>query len=130
MAMKRLGYLVFAGVLVTLVPLATPAAAVETVKHSGSIVSVADDAKTFVLAEVGPWRLRNGVTVVTHRTITLAPDTQFALVERAVEAPSGFAGDFVERRLGPEHVYLNDYVTVACRHEGQRLVALSRRSSA
>jgi len=68
--------------------------------------------------------VRQGETVITYRTITLAPETEFAIVARADTAPTGFPGDFVETRLGPEGVYLNDHVTVDCRHEGKRLVAL------
>jgi hypothetical protein len=100
------------------------ASAGERLKHSGSIVSIADDGRTFVLAEIGPWRVRNGASVVTRRTITLTPDTEFAIVAREVETSSGFPGDFVETRLGPDGVYLNDYVTVDFRHDGGRQIAL------
>ena len=122
--MKRLRHLMSAPILVILLGLTASAGAGERVKHSGSIVSIADDTGTFVLAEVGPWQVRDGATVITYRTITLAPETEFAIVARADAASSGFGGDFVETRLGPESVYLNDYVTVDCRHEGKRLVAL------
>jgi len=122
--MKRLHPVVSASVLAILLGVTASASAVGGVKYSGSIVSIADDAKTFVLAEVGPWQRRGGVTVITYRMITLAPETTFAIVARADAAASGFPGDFVERRLGPEDVYLNDYVTVDCRREGTRLVAL------
>ena len=121
--MRQLGHVVSASVLAILLALTASASAAESVKHSGSIVSIAEDARTFVLAEVGPWQVRKGATVITYRTITLAPETEFAIVARAA-APSDFAGDFVESRLGPEDVYLNDYVTVDCRHEAKRLVAL------
>jgi hypothetical protein len=115
---------VFTGVLVILLGLTAAASTEERVKHSGSIVSIADDGGTFVLAEVGPWRVRNGATVITRRTITLAPETELAIVARDETPPSGFSGDFVETRLGPDGIYLNDYVTVDCRHEGQRMIAL------
>jgi hypothetical protein len=115
---------VFAAGLVTLLGFTAAAPAGQLVKHSGSIVSIADDSKTFVLAEVGSWQVRNGVTVITPRTITLAPETEFAIVARNDAAAGGFPGEFVETRLGPDGVYLNDYVTVECRHEGQRLVAV------
>jgi hypothetical protein len=62
--------------------------------------------------------------VITRRTITLARETEFAIVARDEAPPSGFPGDFVETRRGPDGVYLNDYVTVDCRHEGQRMIAL------
>ena len=114
----------FVAVLVILLGCVASASAGERMKHSGSIVSIADDGRTFELAEVGPWQTRNGATVITRRMITLTPETEFAIVARDVEAPSGFPGDFVETRLGPDGVYLNDYVTVDCRHEGPRLIAL------
>jgi hypothetical protein len=115
----------FASVIAVLLALAASASADELVtRHSGTIVAIADDARTFVLAEVGPWQVRNGAIVITDRTITLAPATQYAMVGRADDAPSGFPGDFVELVLGPESVYLNDYVTVECRHEGKRLLAV------
>ena len=99
------------------------AAASDSVKHSGSIVSIGRDS-TFVLAEVGPWSTRNGATVITHRTITLVDDTRYALARREEDSGAGFPGGFVEYSVGPEHVYLDDYVTVECRHEGARLVAV------
>lgn len=103
---------------------ALPADAQGHSRYSGTIVSIADDAKSFVLAEVGPWQLRDGRTVVTHRTITLAPETAFAVVLRSPQAPSGFPNDFVEFPVGPESVFLDDHVTVECRHVGQRLIAV------
>lgn len=109
--------------LVVLLALMAPASAADTVKYSGSIVSIAEDVGSFVLAEVGPWQIRRGETVVTRRTITLAPDTQYALIARADAAPSGFEGDWVETTIGPEHVYLHDHITVDCRSDGERLVA-------
>jgi|SRR5215470_2251921 len=115
------------GVMVTLamvLALAAPAGAAEIKRHSGSIVSIPDDARTFVLAEVGPWQVRNGATVLTRRTIELTPETRYAIVARVEAAPSGFRNDWVEFRIGPERVYLNDQVTVECRHEGKRLVAV------
>ena len=111
-------------VLTALLTLTGSAGAGEVMKHSGSIVDIADDVRTFVLAEVGPWQLRNGATVVTHRTITLLPETQYAIAGRVDDGAGGFPGDFMEVPLGPEAVYLHDYVTVECRHEGKRLLAL------
>ncbi|MBI1846536.1 MAG: hypothetical protein HYR86_06145 [Candidatus Rokubacteria bacterium] len=122
--MRRLGHIACAAMVLILLALTASASAEERMKHSGSIISIADDARTFVLAEIGPWQVRDGATVITYRTITLAPETEFAIVARADQAPSGFPGDFVETPLGPAGVYLNDHVTVDCRHEGKRQVAL------
>jgi len=120
--MRRRARLAF--VLSTLLVLTGSAAAEEVMKHSGSIVAIADDAQTFVLAEVGPWQRRQGATVITYRTITLLPQTQFTFVGRVDEGNGGFPGNFVEAPLEPDAVYLHDYVTVECRHEGARLLAL------
>ncbi len=35
----------------------------------------------------------------------------------------GFPGEFIEVPLEPWAVYVGDYVTIACRHEGRRFVA-------
>lgn len=122
--MRRLWVWVTASLLLAPGALAAPAGAAEVVKQSGTIVDIAPDARTFVLAGVGPWRTRDGETVVTRRTIALTRDTTYVFAARAERAPSGFPGDFVETPVGPEHVYLHDHVTVESRHDGKRWVAL------
>lgn len=127
--MRRPGHITVAAMFLILPGLILPAltasaSAGERMKHSGTIVSIAADVKTFVLAEVGPWQVRKGATVITYQTITLAPATEYAIAARTDQAPSGFPGDFVETPIGPESVYLHDYITVDCRHEGKRLIAL------
>jgi hypothetical protein len=104
--------------------LAGIAGAQEVTKHSGVIVDADEQAGILVLAEVGPWQVRDGATVITYRTITLTPRTEFAIVFRAEDAASGFPNDFVETPLEPWAVYLDDHVTIECRQEGARLVAL------
>ena len=120
--MRALGVLL--SILAMLLGVSGGAWAGDLMKHSGFVESIAEDGTTFVLAEVGPWHERNGVTASMHRTITLTPETEFAIVARAEAAASGFAGDFVEVEMGPVSVFLSDYVTVECRHEGRRQVAL------
>jgi hypothetical protein len=122
--MTPLRHAVAASALAVLLGLVASADAGERMKHSGRIVSVSDSAGTFVLAEIGPWRVRDGATAVANRTIALVPATEYAAVARADAAPSGFAGDFVETRVGPDRVHVGDHVTVDCLHEGKRLVAL------
>lgn len=109
---------------VLLLALVGSAGAGELVKHSGVIVAIADDGRSFVLAEVGSWQVKEGRTVTTRQTIKLLPDTKFVIVGRVADAPTGFAGDFIEVPLTAEEVYLNDYVTVECRHEGRAMLAL------
>jgi hypothetical protein len=113
-----------AAIVVILVGLAASAGAAETMKHSGSIFAIGDDATTFVLAEVGPWEVRGGATVITYRTITVTPETRFAIVGRDADTASGFPGEFLEMPLGPDGIYLNDYVTIDCLHDGTRMIAL------
>ena len=110
--------------LAMLLAVGVSARAAHIERHSGSIESIPGDARTFVLAEVGPWQVRNGATVLTRRTIELTPETKYVIVARVDAAPSGFRGDWVEFEIGPERVYLNDQITVECRHDGKRLVAL------
>ena len=119
--MRALGLLSILGIVLAS---SGAAGAGNVIRHSGSIASIADDERSFVLSEVGPWRGRSGGTATIHRTIALTPETEFAIVARAEAAPSGFAGDFVEMGMGVGSVFLNDYVTVECRHEGGRQVAL------
>jgi hypothetical protein len=93
-------------------------------KHSGVIADANGSAGTLVLAELGPWRVRDGRTVITYRTIAFTPATEFALAFRAEHPDSGFSGAFIETPLEPWAVYVGDHVTIECRHEGKRLVAV------
>lgn len=122
--MKRAHVAAITWALAVVLALAGPAAAQVVQKHSGVIADVDEQAGTFVLAELGPWRLRDGRTVVTYRTIALRPETTFAIVFRDEEAASGYRNDFVETPLEAAGVYVDDYVTVECLHEGPRFVAL------
>lgn len=104
---------------------ASPATAAEStrMKHSGTVVSIDAARGVVVLAEVGPWRLQKGETVVTRRTIVLTPATKVDTFIR-VNAPGAFAGDFIEVELDAADVSPGDFVTVDCLHERSRLVAL------
>lgn len=105
--------------------LALPAFAdAQQMKHSGSIVGIDRDRGTITLEEVGPWRVVRGATVVTTRTIVVTAATEFALVGRVDDGPSGFPGDFIEERLDPWDLRYDDFVTVDCLHRGSGLIAL------
>jgi hypothetical protein len=97
--------------------------AAETMKHSGSVVTVHEPSGTLVMHEVGPWMVRDGKTVLTTLTITLTADTEFAMASRATPEVPGTLGAFVERPIGAWALYAGDFVTVDCRHEGKRLIA-------
>ena len=103
---------------------AVTADAQERMKHSGTIVAIDHLAGTIVLAEIGPWKLRDGKTVITYHTITLTPETEVAIAGRDHATLDGWPGEFIEGELGLDALYLNDHVTVDCLHQGTRFIAL------
>ena len=94
----------------------------EVQRHSGTVV--AREGGLIQLAEIGPWQVRQGETVITHYTIEVTPATALTLVRRDEEPLSGFPGDWVEEGLEPWDLLEGDFVTVDCLHEGGRLIAL------
>jgi len=82
-------------------------------KYSGPVLSVDRSAGLIVVGDMGPWRIKEGVTQVDHRTIAVVPSTEFVGVRRAKgPAPSGWVGDFVESVLPGWRVKPGDWVTV------------------
>lgn len=122
--MKALRSLTGVAALVAVLGFVGRGDAQEQMKHSGSILSIDEKAGTIVLAEIGPWKVRQGKTVITYRTITVTPETEFAIVGRDYATLDGFPGVFIEGALESDGVYVNDYVTVDCLHKGTRLIAL------
>jgi hypothetical protein len=122
--MDVLRWLVVITALVAAAALAGTADAQERMKHSGTIVAIDNAAGTIRLAEIGPWKVRDGKTVITYRTLTLAPMTEFAIAGREYARPDSWPGRFVEGALPPDAVYLNDFVTVDCLHMGALQIAL------
>lgn len=50
--------------------------------------------------EVGPWRVTDGATEITERTVVVTSATTFARVKRATgPGPHGWVGDFAEETL-------------------------------
>ena len=97
-------------------------AGAQAINHSGTVLAVDRGAGTIILGEVGPWRVERGVTEVTPRVIAMTPSTKFVEVKRGAETP--FPGDFVETALEAGALKVGDFVTVECRHEGKRMIAL------
>jgi hypothetical protein len=96
-----------------------------TSSHSGTVVAVDKPARTLVLAEVGPWQVKDGEPRAVRRVVAVTDATEFIRVKRAAGvAPSGWPGDYVATPLPAWQVKPGDFVTVEARHEGQRLVAL------
>jgi hypothetical protein len=104
-------------------PAATAADAVRTTTYSGSVVTVDPQGGVMIMEEVGPWRVEQGRTVVTRRTISLTSATTFNSFIR-VDVPGRFAGDFIEVALDAEDITPGDFVTAECLHERGRLVAV------
>jgi hypothetical protein len=112
------------GMTLTLLLTVTVSARAEIVKHSGTIVDDDENTDSIVLAEVGPWRIHDGATVVTRPRIALTTRTECAIAFRVEDTGEGFPGEFVEAPLDRSGVYVGDYVTIECRNEGARMVAL------
>jgi hypothetical protein len=102
---------------------ATGVAGGELPRHSGLVVAIDDETGAFVLAEVGPWRVRDGETVVTRQTIMVTDETKFVLARRVDRPPSGYPRDYVVHDLDLWGLDIGDFVTVECRHERGRLLA-------
>jgi hypothetical protein len=100
-----------------------PALAAEIMKHSGTVLAFDTERGQVVLEEVGPWQVRNGVTQTIRRTIVLDQATKVTWAVRG-NPPGRFSGDFNQVPLAPLGVEVGDAVTVVCRHDGDRLVAL------
>lgn len=98
----------------------------ETMTISGTVMSLDKDAGTIVLAEIGPWRVRGGVTQITRRTVSVIAATEFTQIRRADDAgPTGWRGDFVEMAIEDWALKKGDFVTVRVQKEDQRLTALT-----
>ncbi len=101
-----------------------PAGAADVFRHTGTLTSFDRATGTLVVAEVGPWRVRDGVTVVTERTVTLTPATRFSFVRRGEPGETAWPGDFLELAIDAWEMLPGDFVTVECRHEADRMIAL------
>ena len=103
--------------LLALALAAAPAAAADAARatrHSGTVVSVDPRGGVIVMEEIGPWRVEEGTTVVTRRTIRLMPETKVNTFIR-VDVPGRFA---VELKPNGSHA---ETIVV-------RLVAMAERS--
>lgn len=108
-----------------LLVLALPLWAGETTNISGTILALNKEAGTIVVGEVGPWRVKDGATEITPRTVTVTAGTEFKQVRRAEGAgPTGWVGEFVEVAIAPWELKKGDFVTAQVRREGPGLTAV------
>ena len=120
---RTAGSLLF--LLALLVGSAVPVAAAPAGGRHSGVVSLLDPVRgVMIVDEVGPWGVENGRTVTTRLTIELTPDTQVNTFIR-VTVPDRFTGDFIEVALDAADVIPGDIVTVDCRHEDDRLIAVT-----
>ena len=122
--MNAMRWIAVVASLVAALGFAGAGAAEERMKHSGTIVAIDEAARTIVLAEIGPWTVRDGKTVVTYRTITVTPETEFSIVGREYATFDGWPGEFLEGVLPSGAIHVDDFVTVDCLHKGTRQIAL------
>ncbi len=111
--------------LVSLVagPVAPVAPAPAGARHSGTVVFIDAEHGVLILDEVGPWHAGKRA-LTTRLTIDLTTDTNVNTYIR-INVPGHFAGEFLEVALEAADVTPGDVVTVDCRHEGGRLVAVT-----
>ena len=108
-----------------LLVLALPLWAAETTNISGTILALDKEAGRLVVGEVGPWRVKEGATEITPRTVVVTAGTEFKQVKRAEgPGPAEWVGEFVEVAIAPWDLKKGDFVTVQVRREGPRLTAL------
>jgi hypothetical protein len=93
-------------------------------RYSGTVAMIDPQGGVMAIDEIGPWRVEQGQTVVTSRTITLTAETRINTFIR-VSAPGAFTGDFIEVEFEPTDVWPGDFVTVDCRRARGRLIALT-----
>jgi hypothetical protein len=93
-------------------------------RRSGHVIGIDDRAGLLVIDEIGPWQVRKGVTQTMRHTMIVTPSTRIASHIR-VNVPGRFEGDFIEVPLELSDVTVGDFVTVECRREGSKFIALS-----
>src|SRR3970040_654793 len=80
-----------------LLVLAFPLWAAEMTNISGTILALNKESGTIVVGEVGPWRVKEGATEITPRTVAVTAGPEFQQVKRAAGAGRAGGGDGVGR---------------------------------
>jgi hypothetical protein len=71
--------------------------------YSGTVAAIDPQGGVLVLDEIGPWRVAQGQTVMTRRTVVITSDTKVNTFIR-VNVPGVFAGDFLEVALDADNL--------------------------
>jgi hypothetical protein len=122
-AMRYASLILFALAVLLVEPHVVSVAANETVTHSGTVLAIDVRGGQLVFEEIGPWRARSGVMQTIRRTVELVTATRFTFASRT-DAPCGLVGAWVEGPLDPVFLEVGDAITIECRHEGARLIAV------
>lgn len=93
-------------------------------RHSGTVVAVDRAAGTITIEAIGPWRVKDGQTVVTRFTVKPNGSTVWTRARRASGAgPSGWDGEFIEVPQDAWGLKSGEYATLDLQRAGKRRVA-------
>ena len=118
--MRYASLILFASAVLLAAPPVVSAATDEMVTHYGTMVAIDVSGGQLVFDEIVG---RGGVTETIRRTVELIPTTRFMLASRT-DTPCDLVGRGVERSLDAVFVEVGDSITLECRHEGARLIAI------
>jgi len=118
--MQYASLILFASAVLLTSPPVVSAAADEMVTHYGTVVAIEIRGGQLVFDEIVG---RGGVTETIRHTVELIPATRFVFASR-MDEPCDLVGRGVERSLDAVFVEVGDGITVECRHEGARLIAV------
>jgi hypothetical protein len=121
--MRYVSLILFTLAVLLVEPHIVSAAANDTVTHSGTVLAIDVRGRRLVFEEIGPWRAHRGVMQTIRRTVELVPATRFTFASRT-DAPCDSVGAWVEGPLDPVFLEVGDAITIECRHEGARLIAV------
>lgn len=99
-----------------------PAAGADTTKYAGTVRTIDSARGSLVLDDVGPW-VGTAESPITPRTITVSPSTEYFVADRAKDGPTGYAGDYAERKAQLSDVKAGAFVSVECQRDGWRCTA-------
>lgn len=102
------------------------ASAAEAARYSGTVLSVDRTAGVIAIGEVGPWRVKDGRTEITRRTVRVTLATRLVRVRRSPEGGAGgWPGGFVEAPLTASEIRAGDFVTADVDGRGEPSTALA-----
>lgn len=93
-------------------------------RHSGTVAAVDRAAGTITIEVIGPWRVKDGQTVITRFTVKPDGSTVWTRARRATGAgPSGWDGELIEVPQDAWGLKPGEYATVELQRVGERQVA-------